>query len=275
MDISILGCGWLGLPLADYLIKRHHTIKGSTTSVAKIKKLQSHGIESFLLSLEPGIRDPESAQKFWSSDVLVFNIPPGRNRENVIDYHLKQVKEVIDQVQTGTVHHLIYISSTSVYPSRPGLVQEEDAIPGQAGRASGNALLKAENILLNSNGFDTTVLRLGGLYGGNRHPARYMAGRTNLDRGEAPVNLIHREDCIAIIARIIEEKIIGEVYNAVSDGHPPRNAYYIKAAKALGLEPPTFKKDNQVKKQGYKIVSNTKLKEQLGYTFIHPFPSEV
>ncbi|MEZ7854793.1 MAG: SDR family NAD(P)-dependent oxidoreductase, partial [Cyclobacteriaceae bacterium] len=30
--ISILGCGWLGLPLARQLVQQGHQIKGSTTS---------------------------------------------------------------------------------------------------------------------------------------------------------------------------------------------------------------------------------------------------
>lgn len=275
MNISILGCGWLGLPLADHLIKRNHNIKGSTTTKNKIKELREHAITPYLLKLIPQLSGSEQVTDFWKSNVLVLNIPPGRNRNSVVDYHMQQVKEVINQLKTGAVDHVIYISSTSVYPSAPGVVHEDDAQPGRAGRASGNALLEAETLLLNSDDFNTTVLRFGGLYGDDRHPARYMAGRTNLDRGEAPVNLIHRDDCIAIITQIIEKNITGEVFNAVSDGHPTRKDYYTKAAKALGLEQPTFKENNQGTGQDYKVVSNTKLKEQLDYTFIHPFPSEV
>lgn len=273
MVISILGCGWLGLPLADTLIRQNHKIKGSTTTESKVDELRSHSIEPYLLKLTPQVSTPSTAEGFWETDVLVLNIPPGRKRDNVVDFHIKQIQSVVSQLKDSSVRHLVFISSTSVYPSNPGLVRESDVIPGNAARLSGNALLKAEELLMNANGFLTTVLRFGGLYGGDRHPAKYMAGRKELRRASAPVNLIHRDDCIAIITQIIEENITGEIFNAVSDGHPTRKEYYTKAAKALGLEPPTFKDRNEQGDRNYKIVSNAKLKEQLNYTFLHPFPS--
>jgi UDP-glucose 6-dehydrogenase len=36
MKISIVGCGWLGLPLGEKLAKSGHQVFGSTTSVEKI-----------------------------------------------------------------------------------------------------------------------------------------------------------------------------------------------------------------------------------------------
>ena len=35
--ISILGCGWLGLPLAKSLLAKGYKIKGSTTSESKLE----------------------------------------------------------------------------------------------------------------------------------------------------------------------------------------------------------------------------------------------
>ena len=37
--ISILGCGWLGLPLAKELLDRSFEVKGSTTSSNKLDQL--------------------------------------------------------------------------------------------------------------------------------------------------------------------------------------------------------------------------------------------
>ncbi len=51
MQISILGCGWLGVPLAESLIKKGFSIKGSTTSEEKIEILTKKGIEAFLISI--------------------------------------------------------------------------------------------------------------------------------------------------------------------------------------------------------------------------------
>jgi len=270
MKISILGCGWLGLPLAEHLIKQKHIIKGSTTSPDKIERLRQKGIAPFLIKFSPQPEFIERERSFFKADVLVLNIPPGRGHDNVIDYHTRQIKAIIEMVKDSTINFVIFISSTSVYPSYPGTVTEKDAVPGSAGRDSGNALLKAEQMLIDATSFETTVLRFGGLYGSDRHPAKYMAGKQNLPKANAPVNLIHRDDCIAIITQIIEEHITGEVFNAVSDGHPTRQDYYTKAAKTLGLEPPIFDQDQTDK--NYKIVDSTKLKKRLPYTFMYPDP---
>lgn len=268
MIISILGCGWLGQPLALSLLERNHRVKGSTTTQSKISVLKEAGIEPFLIKLSPEI-ECDDCESFWDSDVLVLNIPPGRGRENIIDHHTAQIQSVIDQLRSSPVEHVVFISSTSVYPELPGVVEETDAVEGKAGRDSGNALIEAERMLMKENSFDTTVLRFGGLYGYDRHPAKYLSGKKNLDKARAPINLIHQDDCILIIQKIIEKNITGEIFNAVSDGHPPRELYYTEAASAMGLEPPTFRKDN---KSNYKVVSNRKLKGKLQYRFKYPNP---
>lgn len=271
MTISILGCGWLGLPLSESLIKQSHHIKGSTTTESKISKLREKGVDPYLIEFSPDLRC-ENCDTFWDADLLVLNIPPGRGREKVIEHHYMQIQSVAEQVQTSSISRVIFISSTSVYPELSGVVEEGNAQEGKTGKDSGEALLQAEKSLMANEAFETTVLRFGGLYGYDRHPAKYLAGKKNLARAKAPVNLIHRDDCIKIIEKIIEYDVKGEVFNAVSDGHPPRKMYYTNAANALGLTPPEFKKDNQ---KGYKIVSNTKLKERLNYRFLYPNPLDV
>ncbi len=268
MNVSILGCGWLGLPLAKSLREEGHSVKGSTTSKDKIDALSSRGVEPFLIVLDPDL-NCEDCDTFWNSDLLILNIPPGRGNENVKEYHTAQVQSVIEQLRSSSISRVIFISSTSVYPDRPGIVEEDDAIAGRAGRPSGNALLEAEKLLLDEDSFSTTVIRFGGLYGYDRHPAKYLAGRNGLEKGNAPVNLIHRDDCIGIVRKVIEGDVENEIFNAVSDGHPPRKMYYRVAAERLGLQAPTFKTSDE---KDYKVVSNRKLKEKLDYFFQHPNP---
>lgn len=268
MTISILGCGWLGLPLAEHLRDSGHTVKGSTTSADKLEVLSGKNISPYLLKLTPDL-ECEDCADFWNADVLVLNIPPGRGNNGVEDYHPRQIRSVIEALRNSTIDFVIFVSSTSVYPKQCGIVSEEDTETGDASRASGNALLQAEQLLQDQSEFDTTVIRFGGLYGPDRHPAKYMAGKKNLDRGRAPVNLIHLDDCIGIITEIINKDVRGEVFNGVSDGHPPRKMYYRVTAEALGLEPPTFGEDEE---QNYKVVSNRKVKQMLGYKFKHPNP---
>jgi nucleoside-diphosphate-sugar epimerase len=264
MKVSILGCGWLGLPLAQYLINQGHEVKGSTTSPKKLKLLEEHNIQSFLIKLTPEIEQPEKIQPFWNSEVLVINIPPGRRRKNVIAFHTAQINAVNNAIQGSSIKFVVFISSTSVYPKSPGLVTEKNVIPGKAKRSSGNALLEAEQILTQNRSFKTTIVRFGGLIGYDRNPVKYLSRKKELRRANAPVNLIHRDDCIKIISCIIENNITGEIFNAVHDDHPTREEYYTKAAEEQNMEIPKFKKDE---KNGSKIVSNKKLKSILNYNF--------
>ena len=55
-NIGILGCGWLGLPLASTMVKNKYSVHGSTTSQDKIEALKEKGITPYLIKLsENGI----------------------------------------------------------------------------------------------------------------------------------------------------------------------------------------------------------------------------
>lgn len=268
--VSILGCGWLGLNLGRRLLEEGYIVRGSTTTPEKVERLEEEGIDPFLLRLDPEV-ECESCGRFWEADALVLNIPPGRGRDDVETFFPEQVASVIEALEDAPVRRLIFASSTSVYPARTGVVGEDDARPGEASRASGNAQLEAERMLLEHDGFETSVLRFGGLYGGERHPVRYLAGREGLERGNAPVNLIHRDDAVGIIRHLLsaDEEEASGVFNAVCDGHPPRKIYYRRSAEKRGLEPPRFAEDPH---SDHTVVSNRKLKERLGYRYAHPDP---
>jgi nucleoside-diphosphate-sugar epimerase len=273
MNISILGCGWLGLPLASKLVEDGRTIKGSTTSQEKIETLREKGITPYLIKLQPELEgDSEIFSDFFDSDLLFLNVPPGRRRKNVIEFHTRQVECVIEHLQESPISFVIFASSTSVYPKKGGVMVENDAKAGQATRDSGEALIKAEQMLQSQDHFDTTIVRFGGLYGYDRTPANYLAGKQDVSSGNAPVNLIHQDDCINILSAIIENDIRGEVFNAVSDGHPPKNQYYKIIAEQAGVEPPSFLPDTG---KNYKVISNRKLKKKLDYQFVYPNPLDV
>lgn len=264
MKISILGCGWIGLPLAKHLMELGHTVKGSTTSKKKLITLEEAGIDPYLAKLTPELESSDKLTSFWDTNLLVLNIPSRTKETDIIKYHPRQVQSVIDALKNSSINRVVFASSTGVYPLITKPVTEEDAVRGNASRDSGEALLIAEEMLLSNSSFETTVLRFGGLIGYDRDPIKYLTGKKGLSKANVPVNLIHRDDCVAIITQIIEDNINGEIFNAVCDDHPTRKEYYQKRAKQTGLEPPHFKPDNE---QGYRKVVNNKLKSALNYTF--------
>jgi len=267
-SISILGCGWLGLPLGEYLVKKGYRVKGSTTEEDKLSKIEEKKIEPYLLILNPEIQGGR-IKGFFDSDVLIVNFPPER-RDDIVSYHKKQIESLISGVDDSMINNVIFVSSTSVYPDLNREVYEYERL--KPTKSTGKALAQVEELLRNCDKFNTTVIRLGGLIGYDRMPGRFLSGKKDFADGDAPVNLIHRDDCIEIIYRIIRNNIWGETFNACADLHPTRKEFYTEQARLIGLTPPTF---NQSGKTQYKIVSNKKLKEFLKYEFKYPDPSKI
>ena len=109
------------------------------------------------------------------------------------------------------------------------------------------------------------------MLGDDRHPAKFLAGKTNVENPDAPVNLIQREDCIGIIESILKHSETseqqgnwGETFNAVAPQHPTRKAYYQNKAQILNLPLPTFAEHSESKG---KMISSKKVETILRYSF--------
>ncbi len=267
-SISILGCGWLGLPLAEQLLAQGYRVKGSTTSADKIKFLKEKGIQPYLIKLNPEI-NPDYQPDFFDSQVLFLNIPPSRKQADVVDFYPQQIREVLNVAESSSLEKILFISSTSVYPNLNREVREEEA--GGEISKSGQALMEVEQILLAQDRFQISILRFCGLFDDERNPGRFLAGKNLNTNGKDRINLIHQEDCIRIIAQFLEKEIWGETFNACADQHPEKDIFYRKATQKLGLEAPLFDADAP---HAHKIISSEKLKKRLGYTFIHPDPEQ-
>lgn len=265
--ISILGCGWLGLPLAKHLLALGYPVLGSTTSAEKIPVIQNCGIRPFLLEAAPQLKG-EKISAFFNSSLLFLNIPFERHLEDPLFYK-KQILSVVEHIHRGAVEFVIFAGSTAVYPETVQEATEDTPFCPPLGNARARVLLEVEQLLLNDPGFKTTVVRFGGLYGPGRPIGRFLAGKKGLSGGERPVNLIHRQDCVRVVCELFGHDVRGEVFNAVSDCHPTREALYAAAAKRAGLEVPEFSSEPR---RPYKIVRNDKLKKRLDFVFWHPDP---
>ncbi|QLG44910.1 SDR family oxidoreductase [Costertonia aggregata] len=247
--IGIMGCGWLGLPLAKALLSHGYIIKGTTTSKEKLGILKSEGIRPFRISLsENSIYGPIS-DFLMSVHTLIVNVPPrlrSGNAENYVD----KMQLLFDEIRKSKVHHIVFVSSTSVYGDLEGDVDE--STPPIPKTESGKQLLASEEIARKS-ALDTTIIRFGGLIGPDRHPVTMLSGRKGLSNGNAPVNLIHLDDCIQIIVALLKNNWWNETFNAVYPYHPSKKKYYTLQAKKRGLSPPDYSADSNQK--GKKIHS--------------------
>jgi len=267
-QISILGCGWLGLPLAKSLIAKRRSVNGSTTSENKLQILKDAGINPFLVTLESESISETVIPFLAKSEILIIDIPPKLRATNsdTSDSQRKvfveKIKTLIPFIEQSSVKKVLFVSSTSVYGDENDLITEE-TIPNPE-TESGKQLLLAEALLQKNENFETTILRFGGLIGEDRHPVKFLAGKENLENPDAPVNLIHQNDCINIIEEIIYQSKWNEVFNAVAPFHATREEYYTQKAKEQGLVLPKFSVEKSNIK---KIVSSEKIENVLGYNF--------
>ena len=225
------------------------------------------GIEPYLIRLTPEL-EGYGLTDFFDSDVVFLNFPPNRRHPNVELFLSRAIDSLIAVMREGCVSLVVFASSTSVYAS--GRVGENDAgrIPPRT--PSGCALLRAEKQLQHENAFDVTILRYGGLYGYERKPGRFMLRRI-VRGGNRVVNLLHRDDAVAVAVRVIEQGVRGEIFNVCADEHPTRAQFYSQAANWLHLPPPQISfSDNAPNK----IVLNDRLRLRLPYEFIHPDPMQ-
>jgi len=242
---SVLGCGWLGLPLAKSCIADGIQVKGSTTSQEKLTLLEEESITPYLINID----STTAYTDFLNTDVLLIMIT---------SKSYEAYENLVSQIESSSVKKVIFISSTSVYPKGNKEYTEEDV-------TIDNLLARVEQLFLKSESFATTIIRFAGLYGGKRQPGNWFMNK-KIPQPNGFVNMIHREDCIEILKSIIEKDVFGEVFNACANHHPTRKEYYITAKKALQKPAPEFEEPETLV---YKKISPAKLIARLNYEFIH------
>lgn len=264
--ISVLGGGWLGLPLAQHLQAQGYAVAVSRTTAAGAEELSQLGLNTFAIELTADKALPDSP--FWQVPTLLITVPPQRGKAEA--EQLAQYGQLIERARASGVRRVLYVSSTSVYADDEPLATEEVApAPTKPG---GRIVHQLEELLRQEPAFQTTVLRFGGLIGYDRLPDSAAAIARRSRAIDTPMNVIHRDDCVRIISEIVRQQAWGEVFNACADAHPTRRAYYAAAARARGFALPNL---GPVQPQPYKVVSSEKLKAALPYDFIYPNPLAV
>ena len=254
-NISILGCGWLGLPLAIRLIAGGWHVKGSTTTETKLPLLRSNQIDPYLVQLG----NDALGNDFFYNTILLINVPPSLRKQSAEAY-LNQMQALVNRVEHSPVKQVIFISATSLYPDTNTGIIQTNMVDEES------PLYQSERFFTGNTHFTTTVIRFAGLIGPERNPSRFFSGKTGIPNGQAPVNLIHLEDCIGIIQTVLHQQKFGGIYHAAAPTHPSRMEFYTEASRVVGLPLPGFV--DELKE--WKIIDPAKLISELNYQFVHP-----
>ena len=112
--ISILGSGWLGLPLAKHFIMLGNVVKASTTSESRLSELTSVNVQPFIVDIE---RLSSNIQTFLQANVLIINIPS----KNIDGF-----SNLIQEIEQCDIKEVLFVSSTSVYENINKTISESD-----------------------------------------------------------------------------------------------------------------------------------------------------
>jgi nucleoside-diphosphate-sugar epimerase len=266
MKVSIIGLGWLGFPLAKSLQSKGFTVIGSTTSLEKKDRIEKLGITSVLLEMAPhpiGL----GFHPLFDADILIITIPP-KSRQQSVDFYLEQLKYLKSMITNSKVKRIIFISSTSIYPEDPRRKEYLESEPLNLENTGNQIQLRGESLLQGSKDYELTIIRFGGLMGGNRIPGKYFAGKENV-LGHTRVNFIHILDAIGIVEWVILKGLWNETFNGVAPFHPFRKEIYEKNVIEYGLESP--KSYSTGIHSLDRLISSQKIQDS-GYQFKNPNP---
>jgi nucleoside-diphosphate-sugar epimerase len=245
MVITVIGCGWLGLPLGISLLEKGYVVFGSAQTIEKVESLTNLGLNGFLYSEDNLANIPNEAKL---SEILIINFPPSKSSN-----YAKQIHDLIDQFSSDT--KVIFTSSTSVYKDIDGQIDENGEL-----NESHQVTLAEQGVINSKNAY--CIFRLAGLIDENRHPINFLSGRET-QNALGKVNLVHKIDVLSAIEKQIGSTKWNTVYNVCSPEHPTRINYYTQCAKFKGLPLPIFSSQGTIGKE----ISNQKLIESLGFQF--------
>lgn len=255
MKTAIIGCGWVGLPLAKMMVQEGYEVVGSTTNSKKANQLSEEGISGFIYSLEENTEIDKDICE--GTELLIITIPPIRREDP--NFYGNCLGALVEQFKN--LKKIIFLSSIGIYPKRTATYSEEFSF---LEREKANPLFHAEKVLKEKMGEHLTILRLGGLFGPGRHPALNLQGRSDVENPTGTINLVHLEDVNRAILHVINEDAAG-IFNVVYPEHPWRKEYYTQVFRKYNLQPIKFVISHSVERK----IDTRKLRDKYGFEFTH------
>lgn len=246
MKVAVIGAGWLGLTLCKQLKSTGKKVVASKRTVEDAEELTFSGIDAFPYLLG----DEALPEAMTRCHVYIINIGAGKRRFER-DTFEKQMMTLCRQCLDDKRKKLIFVSTTSVYGERARVIKEDAEVEPISDSARAHVAI--EDFLKENFVNQCSILRLAGLVGEDRHPAVHFEGKKDVTSAHRMVNLVHREDAITAIEKIIEKKLWGRLFHLCASEHPTRRDYYCWAAEQMELVPPKFLDDSEQPATGKKV----------------------
>ena len=265
-SISIIGLGWIGLPLAEKLVLEGYQVIGSTRKEEKASQLNKKGLSAVTFHLNPHPRG-NGFNALFQSDTLVIGFPP-KSRSQSPEFYFQQLSFLKKLIDHSKVKKVLFISSTGIYPKEATKSEYDEEVALSKNNCGNDTLLEAERIISEKRSYQLSIIRFGGLMGADRILGKYLEGKENVD-GTSQVNYIHQVDAVNLCHWVMEENLWEEIFNGVAPFHPTKKEILIKNSTDFGFEmPKSFAPNNE---NVQRIISGEKVLD-MGFEFEFPDP---
>jgi nucleoside-diphosphate-sugar epimerase len=264
MRVLVVGCGYVGKPLAETLAAAGHEVLGVSRAAIDLASAKHQACD--ITHHEDVARLP--AQFDWVVNTV------SSTRGDVDAYravYFEGTKHLLEHLQFGKY---IFTSSTSVYAQNDGSVVTETSAAHPDSPTS-RVLRETEERVLSTP--LSMVLRVAGIYGSGRGHLfqQFLRGEARIHgEGGRFLNMIHRDDVVSAVIKALESGRANEIYNVADDEPVTERDFLQWLAKNLGRELPPSVAEGELnsRKRGVtnKRVSNAKLRSELDLTLKYP-----
>ncbi|WP_150049009.1 NAD-dependent epimerase/dehydratase family protein [Methylomonas rhizoryzae] len=266
-NILLIGCGDIGLALANALAARGYRVTAVKRSPLKVP------VDFSVLLAD--ICRPASIQRLPTDFRLVIYVvaPDQRDDETYRALYYAAVDNVLQHfARFDRKPKWLFVSSTSVYGQNHGEWVDEKS-PAQPASATGRCLLAAENLLYQDSD-KHCVVRFSGIYGPGRNRLAHRAAGADAVQYQPAYfsNRIHRDDCVGVLLFLSEKLLAGDLLQScylASDDEPAPIWDVLCWIADLNGYPRPQALELAVGSAQNKRCSNRRLRE-LGYRFLYP-----
>lgn len=275
MRSLLIGCGYVGTPLAKRLVELGHEVWGVRRTAQASADLEATGVHMVAADIsQPGALDALTGNFDWVVNLVSSDKggPPEYRK-----VYVEGNRNLIEWARKQPLKKLVYTSSTSVYAQNDGSAVKESS-PTEPTTETSQILLEAEKLVLSATpATPAVILRVSGIYGPDRGHLfkQYVKNEAKIPgQGARVVNMIHRDDLVEVIVAALKNGRTGEIYNAVDDEPVTLLHFYRWLAETLGKWMPPFVSEEEAgeRKRALtsKKVQNRRMKVELGVQLKYP-----
>lgn len=246
MKILVIGAGWLGTQLATQLKADGHELWLSSRSASK-SSVVTEQFGHFVLDLAQSVRPTPELEAMFKDALIICTVPASRTDG---DGYTRAVTQLATLMKHCGSSACIHLSSTGIYEGLYGEVDEQSQL--QLADPRIELLAGAEQLLKRA--VPCCTLRLAGLIGPGRHPARFLSGK-QAGAADVAVNMVHSSDICAAVSAIVHQQLWPELFNLSSPAFCSKAEFYLTACELASLPAPEFEAKNAKASQSRRVIS--------------------